>query len=492
MQTVDLSFLFKLGQALRRVSFVACGVVLVLAVSERCSAVQFTNSQGAVIPSTLAPVRPMPTAPPPEIRANVANADTSAGGDPTTLAPSEPKSAPAASPPPSATAPTTPTPPPPAQPPVIPSLESNEASVKALAPRSLGNFQMPQNAGQQWVEYDIRPFTGNVKNVEKPQQWIVDWIIRETGTDVWFNEPMGVLNADSEKLRVFHTPEMQKRVAEIYEKFVNGAAEPQIYSVRIITINNPNWRSRALPLMRSVASNSPGVSAWLMPKENGAILLSQLRSRNDARELQAHDIPLYNGQLQYMEQIRSRNYLKEYIVNTTAPYPPYIPTSDAINEGFKLQISPLLSLDGKTADLMLKCEIDQVERLNPVRIDLPLNPAQVQSVQIEVPQVVSWRLQERFHWPTDQVLLLSCGIVANPVGEVNNTLLSNPPTFLGLNKVIPTVGQRNDAILWIEYKGAASNHLGGAAGTAAAPAPNNNAAPNTNAASVNPLSRGRY
>ncbi len=375
--------------------------------------------------------------------------------------------------------------PPAQQPPVIPSLESNEASARTLQPRAIGDFQLPNNAGQQWVEYDIRPYTQNLKNVEKPQQWLIDWILRETGTDVWFSEPMGILHADRDKLRVYHNPTMQKRVAGIYEKFVNGVSEPQVYGVRIITISNPQWRSRAFPLMRPVPSASPGVSAWLMPKENGAILLAQLRERNDAKELQAVEIPLHNGQLQHLEQLRSRNYLKGFTLNTTAPYPPYQPVSEEIREGFKLQISPLLDLDGKTADLLLKCEIDQVERLNPVKVDLPVGN-QMQNAQVEVPQIVSWRLQERFQWPTDQVLLLSCGIVASPSGPVDNTLMANPPSIFGLNRVLPAVGQRNDALLWIEYKGTVSNHLG--MQQPALTPPNGGGQQQA----INPISRGRY
>lgn len=370
--------------------------------------------------------------------------------------------------------------------PLIPSLESPGSVRPSASPKALQDFALPRNAGQQWVEYDIRPFTKNVKGIDKPQQWLVDWILRETGSDAWFQEPFGVLNSDKETLRVYHTPEMQKKVAAIYEKFVNGTSEPQIFGLRIITISNPNWRSRAFGLMRSVPSDSAGVSAWLMPKENGAIFLAQLRERSDARELQAVEIPLYNGQLQHMEQLRSRNYLKEFVRNPAVAFPPYQPVTDEIREGFKLQVSPLLSLDGRSADLLLQCEIDQVERLNPVKIDLPLSPNQVQSVQIEVPQVVSWRLRERFVWPTDQVLLLSCGVVATPSGPVDNTLVGNPPTLFGLNRIIPPVGQRNDALLWIEYKGTASNHL-------SAPAPTGQTPQGTNPQQAsNPLSRGRY
>ncbi len=370
--------------------------------------------------------------------------------------------------------------------PLIPSLENPGGVPRNAAPKPLQDFSLPKNAGQQWVEYDIRPFTKNVKGFDKPQQWLIDWIIRETGTDSWFHEPFGVLSGDRDTLRVYHTPEMQKKVAAIYEKFVNGATEPQIFGVRIITVANPHWRARAFGLMRSVPSESAGVSAWLMPKENGAIFLAQLRERGDAKELQAVEVPLHNGQLQHMEQLRSRNYLKEFVRNPAVAFPPYQPVTDEIREGFKLQISPLLSLDGRTADLLLQCEIDQVERLNPVKIDLPLGPNQSQPVQIEVPQVVSWRLRERFVWPTDQVLLLSCGVVATPSGPVDNTLTGNPPTLFGLNRIIPPIGQRNDALLWIEYKGTASNHLAPPS-SAAQPVPGNNAQQATN-----PISRGRY
>lgn len=371
------------------------------------------------------------------------------------------------------------------RPPVIPSLESPSRNNAAVEPRALGNFQLPQNAGQQWVEYDLRPYTNTLKNVERPQQAVIDWIIRETGTDVWFNEPVGILTADKATLRVYHTASMQKRVAQIYERFVNGVSEPQVFGLRMLTVSNPQWRSRAIGLMRSVPSQSAGVQAWLMPKENGAIFLSQLRERGDARELQAAEIPLYNGQLQHLEQLRSRNYLKEYARNTSSPFPPYTPVSDTIQEGFRLQISSLMNLDGKSADLMLKCEIDQVERLNPVKIDLAMGPNQSQSVQIEVPQLVSWRLQERFQWPTNQVLLLSCGVVAAPGGPVDNSLAGNPPTLLGLNRILPTVGQRTDALLWVEYKGPISSQL----------VPSGPIAPASGTASVptnGSISRGRY
>ena len=375
--------------------------------------------------------------------------------------------------------------------PSVPTMESLAVQThnsRENTPKPIGRMDLPNANGQQWVEYDIRPYTQNLKNVERPQQVIIDWIIRETGTDVWFNEPMGILNADRSTLRVYHNADMQKKVAQIYEKFVNGLTEPQVYGLRLITVGNPNWRTKATGLMRSAPVETPGVQAWLMPKENAAIFMAQLRTRIDVREMQAIDIQMINGQSQTLEQLRSRNYLREYQRNLTSTWPPFTPVSDEIHEGYKLQFSPLMSLDGRSVDLMLKCEIDQVERLNNVSIDLQVPLSQTQTVQIEVPQLVSWRLHERFRWPSDQVLLLSCGVVAAPAGQVNNTLLSgNPPTIFGLNKILPApTGQRTDALFLIEYRGPVSTQLNQPQGALSGPAVSN-----TNSANAN-VSRGRY
>ena len=99
------------------------------------------------------------------------------------------------------------------------------------------------------------------------------------------------------------------------------------------------------------------------------------------------------------------------------------------------------------------------------------------SGQIQVPQLASWRLHERFRWPADEVLILSCGVVASPQPTNSNTLLGQGSTLIGLDRLMPA-GDRADALLVIEYLGDAGRATQAAAATAAAPA--------------NPLTRGRY
>ena len=378
--------------------------------------------------------------------------------------------------------------------PPVPSIETlrqsdnSGAAASASGVKTPGKLDLPTGSGQYWVEYDIRPYCQALKGVDRPQQAVIDWIVRETGSDVWFNEPMGILTADRSTLRVYHNAGMQKVVAQVYERFVNGNNTPQVFGIKLVAIGNPNWRSKALPLMRSAPSRTPGVQAWLMSKENAAIFMAQLRQRQDAREIQSADVNMVHGQSQNLEQLRSRNFLKEYLPNTTSPYPPVTPSYGEIQEGYRMVFSPLLSLDGKTLDVMFKCDIDQVEKLNTVPIDSPTPGV---NMQVEVPQLVSWRLHERFRWPTDQVLVLSCGVVAAPTGTVQNTLLTGgAPNILGLNRIIPNISsQRNDALLILEYKGSGSASV---SQPVTPTGPQGGAASVPNLGNASGVSRGRY
>ena len=65
--------------------------------------------------------------------------------------------------------------------------------------------------------------------------------------------------------------------------------------------------------------------------------------------------------------------------------------------------------------------------------------------QVQVPQTSSWRLHERFRWPADQVLLISCGVVAAPGPE--------PVGPLGMRPIVRNGLPRADALVFVESKG---------------------------------------
>ncbi len=311
---------------------------------------------------------------------------------------------------------------------------------------SKGLEVLPNRAGQIWRTYDISPYTHLINNTTRPQQAVIDWILNETGTDLWFTEPMGILNASRDQLHIYHTPEIHRRVKSIVDRLVYSQGRPQVMGLRLVTIVNPNWRSAAFTMMQPVEVHSPGVEAWLISKENAALLANTLRNRADYQEHSAGDLTIRDGQKYLLSQTRPVNFTRALTwVNDGVGR--YQPINDRIDEGYSLEFSALNSLDGQSMEAIVGCKIDQIEKMQKVSIDLQTPDGQTQPVELQIPQMVSWRLEERFRWPSDQVLLLSCGVVATP-GPQREPLMGIPSIFKGTRR-------RADALLFIEYKGPA-------------------------------------
>jgi len=181
---------------------------------------------------------------------------------------------------------------------------------RPIARVTKGSGTLPNDHGQVWREYDISPYTLRVTSTNRPEQAIVDWILRETGYEAWHGEPLGLLSASERTLRVYHTPEMQAVVADIVDRYVGSQAETHAFSLRIVTIKNPNWRSKAMRLMRPVPVQSQGVEGWLLAKENAALLLAEMRQRTDFREHSSPHLLVNNGQATVVSAIRPRTYVR--------------------------------------------------------------------------------------------------------------------------------------------------------------------------------------
>ena len=128
--------------------------------------------------------------------------------------------------------------------------------------------------------------------------------------------------------------------------------------------------------------------------------------------------------------------------------PNYQPKNETINEGYRLALSCLTSLDNRTIEAIIDCDVDQVEKLTPVKVDLPAPGGALTQLDLNVPQLVSWRLNERVRWPSDQVLMLSCGIVASPEAKQD---LPRGGAFQILSRLQPS--KRTNALLFIEFRG---------------------------------------
>ena len=231
----------------------------------------------------------------------------------------------------------------------------------------------------------------------------------QTGYEAWHSEPFAFLSANRRTLRVYHTPQMQARVAELVDRFVNTEAESSAFSIRVITIGHPDWRIKAKPMLHSVSVQTQGIQAWLVAKEDAALLLAELRKRQDFREHSSPQLLVNNGQSAVVAATRQKTYTRDITLHPNA-WPAYEPELDSSTKDSRSNSSPLLSLDGQTIDAVIKCHIDQLERLMPVMMDVPSQVSPHQRSKIDVPQITHCRLHERFRWPTDQVLLVGWGL----------------------------------------------------------------------------------
>ncbi len=323
----------------------------------------------------------------------------------------------------------------------LPAADGAVAPSVSSARVSSGDGTLPNHHGQVWREYDIAPYTARVTSTTRPEQAIIDWILRETGYEAWHGETVSVLAADTRTLRVYHTPETQAIVGEVVDRFVNSEAETHAFSIRVISLDSPSWRAKAQRMMRPVNVQTQGVQAWLLAKEDAALLQGELRKRNDYREHSAPHLLVNNGQTAVATAARTHNYVRGVLISPEA-WPGFQPLPGQIDEGYALELSPLLSLDGRTIDAVVKCNLDQVEKLQPVMLDVPTAAAPRQRTQVDVPQLSSFRLHERFRWPVEQVLLIGCGMVAPPV-----------PAEQGFRIPLVSTPLRVDLLIFVESRG---------------------------------------
>jgi hypothetical protein len=324
------------------------------------------------------------------------------------------------------------------------SLQSSARDIKPGVTRVSKTLNtLPNSAGQIWREYDISPYTSQITTNKDPQKSITEWVLRETGTEMWFHQPLGILSADKNRLLVYHTPEIQGIVKSIVDRFNRTRGQLQNIDVNLVTVENPNWRSKLYTMLQPIEVKSPGVEAWMISKENAAILMSQLSRRPDFKQHSGGRIANHDGQAFRLEKTQPVEFVRNlrWVPNET---PNYQPLMSRVDEGYRLEISCLSAMDNATIEAVIKCDVDQIEKLSTVKVNVP-GGIGTQQMNLQIPQLVSWRLHERFRWPNDQVLLLSCGVVATPEPENNGAGLRIPG--------LPQKSRRADALLFVEYRG---------------------------------------
>lgn len=327
--------------------------------------------------------------------------------------------------------------------------DSSESSLRAVPRRATapiadviaGTGTLPDEQGQTWREYDIRPFTARVTSSAKPERLIVDWILRETGYETWHSDIPALLSADHDRLRAYHTPETQRIVQSVVDRFVNLDTSNLAVGVRVVTVGHPNWRAKAQPALRPLAIESKGMQAWVLAREDAALILTELQRRIDYREHSAPNTMARNGESVVVAASRNRPYIKD-----VASVPGALPRTEPgqFTEGFSVEVGTLFSVEGTEVEAILKCQVDQLEKTLPVSLNIADATGTARRSRVEVPQIAGYQAHERFRWPSDSVLLISLGVIPAPVsGDAVN--------LLGIN--LPQGTPRADFLIILETKG---------------------------------------
>lgn len=311
-------------------------------------------------------------------------------------------------------------------------------------PRAAGS--LPNDQGQVWREYDLTPYVNRVTEHPRPEQAVVDWILRETGYEAWHSEPLAILSASPDTLRVYHTPEMQRTVAEIVERFVTPDEATHAVSLRVVSLGAAHWRARMPARLTPVEVQSPGLQAWLMAKEEAAILLAELSKRNDFREYGSPTQSVFNGQPTVVSTMRSRSYTQHLLPGVTG-VSAYEPRASAIEEGIAVELTPLVSRDGSSLDAVVRCNIDQLERVIPISLESNLAKLGRDRTKVEVPQRSQLRVKETFRWNAGETLIVSLGMAPAPDLTAETLLEKAIPLTL------PAPPARAEVLLVLESRG---------------------------------------
>ncbi|NBW96819.1 MAG: hypothetical protein EBR28_08840, partial [Planctomycetia bacterium] len=220
--------------------------------------------------------------------------------------------------------------------------------------------QLPNDAGQVWRTYDISPFVN--QNGPGSQRHVVDWVLQETGYAAWHGAVAASLSADESQIRCYHTPQIQSQVAGIAARFTADAAAPHRFSIRVLGVGSPAWRNDARALLDPIPAATPGVQAWIMSREEAAVLVAMLRRRGDCQELPTGPVLAGNGLPAVLSGGRKRPYVQDVVPRPDA-WPGWQTLGASCDEGMALDVQPLLTSDGTAVEAVLRCRIDQIERM---------------------------------------------------------------------------------------------------------------------------------
>jgi len=275
------------------------------------------------------------------------------------------------------------------------------------APAEAQTPALPNQHGQIWQSYDISAYTSHFPQMSRPETAVMDWILMETGFEIWHSEIPAMLNVTRNSVNVYHIPQVQLQVKDVVQRFIGIDPVSHHFRVRIFTVSTPYWRQKMGNLLTQVPSFSMGSQAWTIRADD---LRSVLDILEDSPGFMNHTVEtkaVPNGQRMELKWIRTRRYTRS--VQTEVQAGGEGTEGVLMDDGFTFEMMPLVSLDGGLVDAQIKFQVNHLDRLFPINMTKYTKIGK-ETEKIEVPLIGQFRFRERYRWNSEKIFLLSPGL----------------------------------------------------------------------------------
>lgn len=308
--------------------------------------------------------------------------------------------------------------------------------------------QLPNTNGQVWSEYivTVPPSNekifdgrnGNVRENTTPLN-LTEYIRRQTGEAAWTGENFGLISYDNQKLYVYHTPAMQRRVAEIVERFMR----PETRNLQFVTqcrfVTQPSAITGSDDIRRTIyqylhpivtpdfnpVCQTPGVSAYWVARDDIAKLNESLQKYGldgnaHSNVLISPQMTTFNGQLGGIQDTKATPFVTDVVSVQGDKKTAYDPVITLLDEGTKIQTFSLLSLDKQTVTTDMTSMFASLATTDHIRV-LPETDTD-KGVVLQNPQLQRDKISENgLVWPTDGMLVVLLGDMERQQETVTET-----------------------------------------------------------------------
>ena len=293
--------------------------------------------------------------------------------------------------------------------------DSGEFVGPATTRYSLELSKLPDGAGQFWVVYDVSPYASRFPNMSRPQDSIVDWILFDSGDDFWRKEPFAVLSATRERLYAYHNADVQRYVSNVVDRFIAPDKTGESFSIKIVALQSPDWRARVsqylTPLATTIVGNGVDAQGWLVDKGNLSKVTSELSRRSDYALLNGVKNSVPNAEtFGWAAAAPRKNYARDYRLDASSPSG-YSADEASVDEGFRIETTPLLSTTGEVLEVMFRYRATVVERAKTFSLRVPTPTSPRQQLSVEKPMIVSCDFRGKTSFERTKCAIVDLGLV---------------------------------------------------------------------------------